>query len=132
MEEEILTLEINEELANKYNGRCFIDHDMNDRIEAFMFVKHDKGISTRFVGCDFKWGYDFVNDTEYGTWTSEQESIVGYIHMIEECQDFIEETTTEKFKLAVSIAHRQMALEKKLMNEFKSIQSNFFGKEGTK
>lgn len=129
MEEDVLSLEINEELADKYDGRFFIDHDTNDRIEVFMFAKNKTGIDMRFVGCDFKWGYDFVVNTEYGTWTSDQESICSYIHMIEEGSDLIEETTEDKFVLAVSIAHRQMALEKKLINEFKSIQSDFFGKE---
>ena len=49
MDQEIV---IDEALANKLNGRCFIDLDMPDRIEGFKFTKTKTGLDCLWIGCD--------------------------------------------------------------------------------
>lgn len=49
---EITTINITPELVELLDGRCFIDLDMPDRLEAFQFKKTMDGINALYCGAD--------------------------------------------------------------------------------
>ena len=60
---EITTINITPELVELLNGRCFIDLDMPDRLEAFQFKKTFNGINAIYCGTDGA-GVAYINYSE--------------------------------------------------------------------
>ena len=121
--EEQTTVILNKEFAAKYDGRCFLDLDMPDRIEALKFTKTPFGLSTECIGCNYSWGYiqDYVD--EYGETTYNDMYCGGNIEMIENGMYLHKEITSEKYEQIRNCVLERIALYEQLRNEFLELKS---------
>ena len=95
---------LTEELAQKYDGKCYVDYDDNYRIEAVHFFKDDKGLNMHYVGTDgLRVSYNHTDVDEINTEGMENAYSLSYINMIEEDCHLLKEITKEKFDEIVAI-----------------------------
>ena len=95
---------LTEELAQKYDGKCYVDYDDNYRIEAVRFFKDDKGLNMHYVGTDgLRVSYNHTDVDEINTEGMENAYSLSYINMIEENSHLFKEITKEKFDEIVAI-----------------------------
>ncbi len=95
---------LTEELAQKYDGKCYVDYDDNYRIEAVHFFKDDKGLNAHYVGTDgLQVLYNYTDFDEINTEGMENAYSLSYINMIEENCHLLKEITKEKFDEIVAI-----------------------------
>lgn len=119
MEEQV---NLNKELADKYDGRCFLDLDMPDRIEAIKFTKTPFGLSTECIGCNYSWGYiqDYVD--KYGETTYNDMYCGGNLEMIENGMYLHREITPEHYELIKEFVLKRIQLYEELRDDFKEMQ----------
>lgn len=113
------------ELAEKLDGRCFLDLDDSDRIEAFRFVKTTTGLDMIGIGCDYHWGYSHLWHDDYGEYNLEDTFCGCYIDMIEENSWLVREITQEKFDRANEIVNEKISENKKMQRDFEKLQKQF-------
>ena len=95
---------LTEELAQKYDGKCYVDYDDNYRIEAVRFFKDNKGLNAHYVGTDgLQVLYNYTDVDEINTEGMENAYSLSYINMIEEDCHLLKEITKEKFDEIVAI-----------------------------
>ena len=95
---------LTEELAQKYDGKCYVDYDDNYRIEAVHFFKDNKGLNAHYVGTDgLQVLYNYTDVDEINTEGMENAYSLSYINMIEEDCHLLKEITKEKFDEIVAI-----------------------------
>jgi hypothetical protein len=95
---------LTEELAQKYDGKCYVDYDDNYRIEAVHFFKDDKGLNAHYVCTDgLQVLYNYTDVDEINTEGMENAYSLSYINMIEENCHLLKEITKEKFDEIVAI-----------------------------
>lgn len=95
---------LTEELAQKYDEKCYVDYDDNYRIEAVHFFKDDKGLNAHYVGTDgLQVLYNYTDFDEINTEGMENAYSLSYINMIEENCHLLKEITKEKFDEIVAI-----------------------------
>lgn len=98
---------LTEELAQKYDGKCYVDYDDSHRIEAVHFFKDDKGLNMHYVGTDeFRVSYNWTDFDEIPTEGIENAYSLSYINMIEEKSPLLKEITKEKFDEIVAIVEQ--------------------------
>ena len=98
---------LTEELAQKYDGKCYVDYDDNHRIEAVHFFKDDKGLNIHYVGTDgLQVSYNHTDVDEINTEGMENAYSLSYINMIEEESHLLKEITKEKFDEIVAIVEQ--------------------------
>ena len=115
-------INFNKELAAKYDGRCFLDLDMPDRIEAMKFTKTPFGLSSEYVGCDYAWGYmqDYVD--EYGEKSYDDMYCGADLDMIENGMYLHKEITPEHYELIKDFVLKRIQLYEELRDDFKENQ----------
>lgn len=116
---------IDEELVNKYDGKCYIDFDMNDRIEAVCFYRTKKGLGSRTIGCDYHWGYNHEYEDEFGTHDWQDTFCGAYIHMIETNCYLLKEIPKEEFEKILAIVIEQIRKSNEMSAEFEKLQKPF-------
>lgn len=116
---------IDEELVNKYDGKCYIDFDMNDRIEAIRFFRSENGISYQSIGCNYHLGYNHEFEDEFGTYEWQDTSCAGYIHMIEQGTWLLKEITREEFNKILAIVNERIKINQTMQDAFKELQRPF-------
>ena len=95
---------LTEELAQKYDGKCYVDYDDNHRIEAVRFFLDEKGLNIHSVGTDgIGVSYNWTDFDEIPTEGIENAYSLSYINMIEEDSHLLKEITKEKFDKIVAI-----------------------------
>ena len=95
---------LTEELAQKYDGKCYVDYDDNYRIEAVRFFLDEKGLNMHSVGTDgLRVSYNHTDFDEINTEGMENAYSLSYINMIEEDCHLLKEITKEKFDEIVAI-----------------------------
>lgn len=95
---------LTEELAQKYDGKCYVDYDDNHRIEAVRFFLDEKGLNIHSVGTDgLGVSYNWTDFDEIPTEGIENAYSLSYINMIEENSHLLKEITKEKFDKIVAI-----------------------------
>lgn len=111
-------------LAEKYDGRCFLDLDMPDRIEALMFTKTDKGLQGEYIGCDYGWGYNhkFLDKYEDAAESLEDLYNGSSIEIIETNCSLHKEITREKYEEIKKIVTEQIKKANKFRAEFSKLQ----------
>lgn len=98
---------LTEELAQKYDGKCYVDYDDNYRIEAVHFFKDDKGLNVHYVGTDgLQVLYNYTDVDEINTEGMENTYSLSYINMIEENSPLLKEISKEKFDEIVAIVEQ--------------------------
>ena len=98
---------LTEELAKKYDGKCYVDYDDSHRIEAIHFFKDDKRLNMHYVGTDkFGGSYNWTDFDEIPTEDMENAYSLSYINMIEEESHLLKEITKEKFDEIVAIVEQ--------------------------
>lgn len=123
MEQEII---INEELADKLNGRCFLDTDMPERIEGFKFMKTKTGIDCICIGSDSVFNYNEVYHEDYGTYKVKDTYFGTDIILVETNFYLIREISEELFNKMVAIVNNQKEISNKLEYDWKKTQKQFF------
>ena len=118
-------INITPELAETLNGRCFLDLDMSDRIEAFRFIKTSTGIDMHSIGCDNHWGYSHVHHDDFGEYEINDTFNGIWIDMVNEKSFLVREIPQEKFDRANAIVNEIMDEAEKRGNEFKKKQKEF-------
>ena len=118
-------INITPELAESLNGRCFLDLDMSDRIEAFRFIKTSTGIDMHSIGCDNHWGYSHVHHDDFGEYEINDTFNGIWIDMVNEKSFLVREIPQEKFDRANAIVNEIMDEAEKRENEFKKKQKEF-------
>lgn len=121
------TIGITPELADKYDGRCFFDLDISDRIELVKFIKTPTGLDTLCIGCDYHWGYTHLYHDDYDDKpTMIRDTFCGaYIEMIEEGRWLMKETTQEVFDKANEVVAEMMGVNEELRKDFEKVQKRF-------
>ena len=95
---------LTEELATKYDGKCYVDFDDYKRIEAVRFFKDEKGLNIQSVGTDgLRVSYNWCDYDEIGTEGADNTYSLPYINMIEDGVSLLKEITKEKFDEIVDI-----------------------------
>ena len=98
---------LTEELAEKYDGKCYVDFDDNYRIEAVRFFKDENGLNMHSVGTDgIRVAYNWCHYDEIPTKGSDNTFSLPYINMIEENVYLLKEITKEKFDEIVDIVRQ--------------------------
>ena len=98
---------LTEELAQKYDGKCYVDYDDNHRIEAVHFFKDDNGLNMHYVGTDgLRVSYNHTDVDEINTEGIENAYSLSYINMIEENSPLLKEITKEKFDEIIAIVEQ--------------------------
>lgn len=123
LEQEIV---INEELANKLNGRCFLDTDMPERVEGFKFVKTKTGIDCIYIGAWYCGTYSHVCHEDYGTYKVKDTYFGTDIASIETNFYLIKEISEEVFNKMISIVSEQDNIVTKLKSDFEEKQREIF------
>ena len=118
-------INITPELAGRLDGKCFLDLDMIERIEAFRFVKTSTGIDMISVGCDDHWGYSHLWHDDYGEYEINDTFCGIWIDMVEANSFLVREITQEKFDKANVIVNEVMDKAEKREAEFKRKQKEF-------
>lgn len=122
--------QITQELADKYDGRCFLDLDMPDRIEAVRFNKKDSGLEGEYIGCNFHWGYDRKFTDPYGEMEEEDSYHCATIVMLEDGMILHREITREEYYRIKGIVRERIDTCMRMQAEFSKIQESVLGKEG--
>lgn len=115
-------IEITPEFADVYDGRCFFDLDMSDRIELVKFMKTPTGIDILCIGCDYHWGYSHLYHDDYGKHLIQDTFCGSYTAMIEEGRWLMKETTQEVFDQVNVMVHDMMSLDDELKKDFEKLQ----------
>ncbi len=118
-------INITPELTDRIDGRCFLDLDMNDRIEAFRFIKTSTGIDMVSVGCNDHWGYSHLWHDDYGEYEIGDTFCGIWIDMVETNCYLVREISQEKFDKANIIVNDIMENAEKRLCEFKKRQKEF-------
>lgn len=115
------------ELAEKYDGRCFLDLDMPDRIEALMFTKTDKGLQGEYIGCDYGWGYNHKFLDKYEDIAESFEDLYNgsSIETIETNSPLHKEITYERYEEIKKAVAEQKKKADKFRAEFAKLQEKF-------
>lgn len=115
------------ELAEKYDGRCFLDLDMPDRIEALMFTKTDKGLLGEYIGCDYGWGYNHKFLDKYEDIAESFEDLYNgsSIETIETNSPLHKEITYERYEEIKKAVAEQKKKADKFRAEFAKLQEKF-------
>lgn len=119
MEDEDLKLKVlTEELARKYDGKCYIDYDRNDWIEAFRFDLTDEGLSCHFVGTCYHIGYNHTLTDQIGSvWPDS--AFMEWINMLEENCHLLKEITNDQFLEIVQLVEVQNGKIEHAREEFR-------------
>ena len=95
---------LTEELAEKYDSKCYVDFDDNYRIEAVRFFKDKNGLNMHSVGTDgLRVSYNWSDFDKIPSEGMENTFSLSYINMIEEKCYLLKEITKEKFDEIVDI-----------------------------
>jgi len=98
---------LTEELAEKYDGKCYVDFDDNYRIEAFRFFKNENGLNMHYVGTDgLRVSYNWTDFDKIPSEGMENTFSLSYINMIEENCYLLKEITKEEFDEIVDIVEQ--------------------------
>lgn len=119
------TINITPELAESLDGRCFLDLDMNDRIEAFRFIKTGTGLDMLSIGCNDHWGYSHVHHDDYGEYEIDDTYNGIWIDMVNEKSFLVREIPQAKFDRANAIVNDVMDKAEKRESEFRKKQKEF-------
>lgn len=119
-------IEIDEELADKLNGRCFVDTDMSERIEGFKFVKTKTGIDLISIGADSFLTYNYVYHEDYGKYKV-KDTYFG-TEIINVLTEFylLHEVSEEIFNEMIKIVNTQSEIVRKIEKDFKAKQKQLF------
>jgi hypothetical protein len=112
------------ELAEKYDGRCFLDLDMPDRIEALMFTKTEEGLQGEYITCNYYCGYTnvWVDKFDYIAVSYDDLYNGSSIEMIENGMQLHKEITKGKYEEIKNIVIEQIKKADKLKAEFAKLQ----------
>ena len=119
-------INITPELVDNLTGRCFLDFDMPDRIEAFRFIKTSTGIDTHYIGCNNYWGYSHVHHDDYGEHEINNTYNGIWIDMVNEKNFLVREIPQEKFDRINTIVNEIMSEAEKREDEFKKKQKGIW------
>ena len=119
-------IEIDEELANKLNGRCFVDTDMPERIEGFKFIKTKTGIDFISIGADSFFTYNYVYHEDYGKYKIKDTYFGTEIISVLTKFYLLHEVSEEIFNKMIKIVNAQSEMVNKIEKEFKSKQKQLF------
>jgi hypothetical protein len=98
---------LTEELAEKYDCKCYVDFDDNYRIEAVRFFKDENGLNMHSVGTDgLRVSYNWSDFDKIPSEGMENTFSLSYINMIEEKCYLLKEITKEKFDEIVDIVEQ--------------------------
>ena len=123
MEQDII---INEKLADKLNGRCFLDTDMPERIEGFKFIKTKTGIDFITIGSDSVFNYSHVCHEDYGKYKVKDTFFGTDIILVETNFYLLREISEDVFNKMVSIINKQKDISDKIKNDWIKTQRQFF------
>lgn len=123
MEQDII---INEELADKLNGRCFLDTDIPERIEGFKFIKTKTGIDFITIGSDSVFNYSYVYHEDYGKYKVKDTYFGTDIILVETNFYLLREISEDVFNKMVSIINKQKDISDKIKNDWIKTQRQFF------
>ena len=88
---------LTEELAEKYDGKCYVDFDDNYRIEAVRFFKDENGLNMHSVGTDgLRVSYNWSDFDKIPSEGMENTFSLSYINMIEEKCYLLKEITNQQ------------------------------------
>lgn len=96
---------LTKEVAEKYNGKCFVDYEMPERIEGYRFYMDETGLNMQSVGCGPNVNYDHTYHDELGV-KSIESYCLAYINTIEMCKDLLAEISNETFEKMQAIVAR--------------------------
>lgn len=129
MDQEIV---IDETLADKLNGRCFIDLDMPDRIEGFKFTKTKTGLDCLWIGCDCFWAYHFSDHEDYGTYKIKDTSFGTDVNSVLTDFYLIKEVTEDVFNEMQKIVNDVDEKSKQMKVKFDKTQHELWKKADLK
>ena len=120
-EPEYTVNEVTEEIANKYDGKCYVDYDTPERIEAVRFFKTKKGLSGQYIGCSYTTYYNHTLNDRIGTKGVENTFNLTSINMIEDNCGLYAEISKDDFDRMVKIAETM----KSKINEMHETINNY-------
>ena len=113
---------IAKELAEKYDGRCFVDYDMNERVEAFRFFKDETGINIHIIGCSDCIHYNHIEHDDYDTEGVHNTYSLSEINMVEEEDSLVKEITQEQFDKMLAFVEDQKVRNEEEQKRIKDFQ----------
>ena len=119
-------IEIDEELANKLNGKCFIDTDIPERIEGFKFVKTKTGIDLISIGADSFFTYNHVCHEDYGKYKVKDTYFGTEILNVLTEFYLLHEVSEEIFNKMIKIVNAQSEIVNRIEKDFEAKQKQLF------
>lgn len=117
---------INELVADKLNGRCFIDTDMPERIEGFKFIKTKTGIDFISIGADPFFTYTHTYHEDYGVYKVKDTYFGTDIILVEEGFNLLHEVSEEVFNKMIKIVNEQQEIVSDIKKNFEAKQKKLF------
>lgn len=117
---------IDEALADRLDGRCFIDTNNPDRIEGFKFLKTKNGIDCIHIGAGPASAYDHVLHENYGTYKVGDTYFGIDIIDVETGLYIIKEITDDVFSKMIDVVNEQDEIVKKNKEQFKKKHEDLF------
>lgn len=88
---------LTKKVAEKYNGKCFVDYEMPERIEGYRFYMDETGLNMQSVGCGPNVNHEHTYHDDFGV-KSTDSYCLAYINTIEMCKDLLAEIRNETFE----------------------------------
>ena len=111
---------VTEELADKYDGKCYVDYDRSEWIEAFRFFKDENGLNIHYIGASSTNTYNHIDHDDFGTEGVENSFCLTNINMVEDGSNLIKEITEDDFNkmnaIVESMSEKVKALDSELDN----------------
>ena len=117
---------INELVADKLNGRCFIDTDMPERIEGFKFIKTKTGIDFISIGADPFFTYTHTYHEDNGVYKVKDTYFGTDIILVEEGFNLLHEVSEEVFNKMIKIVNEQQEIVSDIKKNFEAKQKKLF------
>lgn len=128
MEQEI---DITPELADKLDGRCFMDLDMSERVEGFCFEKAPNGLKCKTIGADAHYvAYIHTYAQIYGKYKIKDTWFGTEIINVKTDQYLIKEIDSKTWDDMVSLVRSQKERIDKQTAEWEAKQKQIFKQAG--
>lgn len=119
-------INITPDVADYFDGKCYIDTEMSNRIDVLKFKKEDDGILVEYAGTDLR-GVNYIHNSkdEYVSATETEDTFFGYYlkAILTNSFSFLEEISNEQYDQVIALvsAHEAtMESNKKYLNFIRS------------
>ena len=115
---------IDKALAEKYNGKCYLDSERPSYIEAIRFIAKPDGLDTQFIGCSYCDGYNNTLHDDFGTFYLQRTFCGDYLHNLEKNIRELQEISIDKFDEICNFVNTKIEEVTKEKNDFLIAKEN--------